>query len=160
MRNKVQTGVVLERIVEGGDTAGLEILVGEMAHLPKARDFVTSIDIMAKVFRLNKALSEDESLMLHAHRLTSMSKRLFKDREKLKPLLDSARNAVAEWTEWAEADDPTEEEIQGYLERVAGTMEMLDAALKLYDAYVLTKLKDDRNVDAGFYDGTRTRKPS
>jgi hypothetical protein len=103
--------------------------------------------MMARAFRLNKALGEDESLMLHAHKLASMSKRLHKDRENLKPLLESARTVLAEWNAWVEADDPTEDEIQEHLERVAGAMATLNEALSAYDSFVLAKLKVDRGME-------------
>jgi hypothetical protein len=146
MRGKVPVGMILQRIAEEGDMSGLGILVGEMAHLPKARDFAASTEMMAKSFKSNRALAEDEFLMLHAHKLASMSKRLYKDRENLKPILESVRAVLAEWSSWAEADDPTEEEIQNHLERVAGAMSALNGAVNDYDAYVLTKLKDDRGI--------------
>jgi hypothetical protein len=139
--------MILQRIAEEGDMSGLSMLVGDMAHLPKARDFAASTEMMARAFRLNKALGEDESLMLHAHKLASMSKRLHKDRESLKPLLESARTVLAEWNAWVEADDPTEDEIQEHLERVAGAMTALNEALSAYDSFVLAKLKVDRGME-------------
>jgi hypothetical protein len=143
MGNKTQIGMILQR-VEEGDISELDVLVGEMVHLPKVRDFVASVEMMARIFRMDGELDENEHLMFHAHRLASMSKRLYKDRETLKPLLEGTRNVIAEWRTWVEADDPTEEEIQIYLKRVAGAMEILKTLLKDYDSYVLTKLKEDR----------------
>jgi hypothetical protein len=139
--------MILQRMTEEGDASGLSVLVGEMAHLPKARDFASSTALMAKAFRLNKSLGDDESLMLCAHKLASMGKRVCKDRETLNPLVESARAALAEWTDWVEDDSPTEDEIQEHLERVAGTMAALDAALSAYDSFVLTKLKEDRGME-------------
>jgi hypothetical protein len=146
MRSKVPIAMILQKIEEG-DTKGVGVLVGEMAHLPRARDFATSTEMMAKAFRSNKALGEDEFLMLHAHKLASMSKRLFKDRENLKPVLECVRAVLAEWSAWVEADDPTEDEIQEHLERVAGTMAALNEALSAYDSFVLAKLKADRGME-------------
>jgi hypothetical protein len=139
--------MILQRITEGGDTNGLRVLVGEMVHLPKARDFASSTALMAKAFRLNKSLGDDESLMLHAHKLASMGKRVCKDRENLNPLLESARAALSEWTAWVEDDNPTEDEIQEHLERVAGTMAGLHDALSAYDSFVLAKLKEEREME-------------
>jgi hypothetical protein len=102
---------------------------------------------MAKVFRTNKALGEDESLMLQAHKLASMGKRLFRDRQNLKPVLEGVRNVLTEWKTWVDDDDPTEEEIQAHLERVAGTMALLDEAMSAYDDFVLTKLKEGRGME-------------
>jgi hypothetical protein len=147
MRNKVPIGMILQRIVEEGDEKGLDVLVGEMVHLPRAREFAAVTDMMAKVFRTNRALGEDESLMLHAHRLASMGKRLFRDRQNLKPVLEGVRNVLAEWKAWVDDDDPTEEEIQAHLERVAGTMALLDEAMSAYDDFVLTKLKEGRGME-------------
>jgi hypothetical protein len=131
-------------IAEDGDTGGL---AGGMAHLPKARDFASVTEMMARVFRSNRALAEDESLMFHAHKLASMSKRLYKDRENLKPVLEGVRAVLAEWSAWAEDDDPTEEEIQEHLERVAGAMAILDESLRDYDSFVLAKLQEDRKME-------------
>ena len=149
MRRKVPVGMILQRITEEGDTSGLNVIVDEMAHLPRARDFASTTEMMAKIFRSNKALAEDESLMLHAHRLASMSKRLFKDRENLKPALEGARAVLAEWSAWVEDEDPTEEEIQEHLERVAGAMAALDESLRDYNSFVLSKLTEDRNMEYG-----------
>jgi hypothetical protein len=143
---RAQMSTILQHIEEG-DASELDVLAGEMAHLPKIRDFVASVELMARAFKPERTLGEDSPLISHAHRLASMSKRLYKDREKLKPPLEGVRNAVAEWKTWVEADDPTEEDIQTYLERVAGAMEILKTALKTYDAYVLQKLKEDRGLD-------------
>jgi hypothetical protein len=139
--------MILQRIVEEGDEKGLDVLVGEMVHLPKGREFAAVTDMMAKVFRSNKALGEDETLMLHAHRLASMGKRLYRDRQNLKPMLESVRGVLAEWKAWVDDDDPTEEEIQTHLERVAGTMAALDEAMSAYDDFVLTQLKEGRGLD-------------
>jgi DNA-binding SARP family transcriptional activator len=139
--------MILKRIVEDGDTSGLSLLADEMAHLPKARDFAASTEMMARAFRVNRELAEDESLMLHAHKLASMSKRMFKDRETLKPVLERVRAALAAWAAWAEADDPTEEEIQEHLERAAEAMADLNAALNAYDSFVLAKLKENRGME-------------
>jgi ABC-type transporter Mla subunit MlaD len=139
--------MILQRIAEEGDMSGLSLLADDMAHLPRAREFVSTTDTMAKVFRSNRALSENDSLMLYAHKLASMSKRLVKDRENLKPLLESARAVLAEWTAWVDADDPTEDEIQKHLEQVAGAMANLHEALSAYDSFVLTKLKEDRGME-------------
>ncbi|MDR2176026.1 MAG: hypothetical protein LBO82_08870 [Synergistaceae bacterium] len=147
MRSKIPVGMILERIVEDGDMSGLNMLVGEMAHLPKAREFASATETMARAFRVNKALAEDESLMLYAHKLASMSKRMFKDREALKPLLESVRAVLAEWGAWAEADDPTEDEIQEHLERVAEAMANLHESLTAYDSFVLKKLKEIRGME-------------
>jgi hypothetical protein len=147
MRSKVPIGMILQHIAEEGDTSGLSVLVGETVHLPKARDFASSTAMMARAFKLNKVLGDDESLMLHAHKLASMGKRVCKDRENLKPLVESARAALAEWTDWVEAEEPTEDEIQEHLERVAGTMASLYEALSAYDSFVLAKLKEDRGMD-------------
>jgi DNA-binding SARP family transcriptional activator len=147
MRHKLPVGMILERILEEGDANGLGVLVGEMVHLPKARDFAASTEMMAKAFRSNKALGDDESLMLHAHKLASMSKRLFKDRENQKPVLERARAVLAEWAAWVEADDPAEDEIQEHLERVAEAMAEMNAALNAYDSFVLAKLKGDRGIE-------------
>jgi hypothetical protein len=46
-----------------------------------------------------------------------------------------------------EADDPTEDEIQEHLERVAGAMTALNEALSAYDSFVLAKLKVDRGME-------------
>jgi hypothetical protein len=139
--------MILQRIAEEGDMSGLSMLVGDMVHLPRAREFASSTEMMARAFKANKSLGEDEALMLHAHKLASMSKRLYKDRETLNPVLESVRAALAEWTAWVEADDPAEEEIQEHLERVAGAMTNLHNALSAYDSFVLTKLKQDRGME-------------
>ena len=146
MRRKAPAGMILQRVTEEGDASGLNTLIDEMAHLPKARDFASATEVMARVFRSNKALAEDESLMLCAHKLASMSKRLCKDRENLKPALESARAVLAEWSAWVEDEDPTEEEIQEHLEHVAGAMSALDEALRDYNSFVLTKLTEDRRM--------------
>ena len=147
MRSSVPVGMVLRRITEEGDMSGLSMLVSEMAHLPKARDFAAATETMARAFRVNKALGEDEFLMLCAHKLASMSKRLYKDRQNLKPVLESVRGVLAMWSAWVEADDPTEDEIQEHLEQLAGAMEDLSAALNTYDAFVLAKLKEERGME-------------
>ena len=147
MRRKVPVGMILQRITEEGDTSGLNVLIDEMSHLPKAREFASATEMMAKAFRSNKALAEDDSLMLYAHKLASMSKRLCKDRENLKPARESARAVLAEWSAWTEDEDPTEGEIQKHLERVAGAMAALDEALRDYNSFVLTKLTEDRNME-------------
>jgi hypothetical protein len=138
--------MILQRIAEEGDTSGLNVLIDEMEHLPKARDFASTTAIMAKIFRSNKALAEDESLMLHAHKLASMSKRLCKDRENLKPALEDARAVLAAWSAWVADEDPGEEEIQEHLERVAAAMAALDESLRDYNSFVLMKLAEDRNM--------------
>jgi hypothetical protein len=46
-----------------------------------------------------------------------------------------------------EASDPTEEEIQEHLERVAEAMANLNAAMNAYDSFVLRKLKEDRGME-------------
>jgi hypothetical protein len=61
--------------------------------------------------------------------------------------LENVRAALAEWTAWAQAEDPTEDEIQEHLERVAGTMAALKEALSAYDSFVLAKLKADRGME-------------
>jgi hypothetical protein len=147
MRRNLPVGMILERIAEEGDMSGLNMLVDEMAHLPRARDFASSTEMMAKAFRVNRALAEDESLMLCAHKLASMSKRMYKDRETLKPVLACVRAVLAEWCAWAGADDPTDDEIQGYLERVAEAMANLHGALSAYDSFVLAKLKESRGME-------------
>jgi hypothetical protein len=146
MRSKLPVAMILQRIEEEGDMSGLSVLADGMAHLPKAREFASSTEMMAKAFRASKELAEDDSLMLHAHKLASMSKRMFKDRETLKPVLECVRAVLAEWGAWAEADDPTEEEIQGHLERVAGAISNLNDALSAYDSFVLKKLKEGRGT--------------
>ncbi|MDR1649171.1 MAG: hypothetical protein LBR71_02830, partial [Synergistaceae bacterium] len=69
------------------------------------------------------------------------------DRETLNPVLESVRAVLAEWTAWVEADEPTEDEIQAHLERVAGAMTNLHNALNAYDSFVLAKLKQDRGME-------------
>ena len=147
MGKRVPVGMILRRIEKEGDMNGLSVIEDEMAHLPRARDFASATEAMARVFRVNRALAEDESLMFQAHKLASMSKRMYKDREALKPVLGSARAALAEWAAWADAEDPTEEEIQGHLERVAGAMGSLHEALAAYDSFVLAKLKESRGME-------------
>jgi hypothetical protein len=139
-------GMMLQRIVEEGDEKGLSVLVGEMVHLPKERDFAAFAEAMAKNIKLNKALQENETLLLSAHKLALMSKRILKDRQSLKPVLEGVRGVLAEWNAWVDDDDPTDAEIQKHLERVAGTMAFLSEALSAYDAFVLTKLKEDRGI--------------
>jgi hypothetical protein len=139
-------GMMLQRIVEEGDEKGLGVLVGEMVHLPKERDFAAFAEAMAKNIKLNKALQENETLILSAHKLAAMSKRIVKDRQNLKPVLEGVRGVLAEWSAWVDDDDPTDAEIQKHLERVAGTMAFLSEALSAYDAFVLTKLKEDRGI--------------
>ena len=149
MGRKASIGMIMQRIAEEGDTSDLGVLIDEMVHLPKARDLAAATGMMAKVFRLNRALGEDESLMLLAHKLASMGKRLFKDRENLKPVLEGARAVLAEWSAWVEDEDPTEEEIERHLERVAGAMAVLDESLRDYNSFVLSKLTEDRNMEYG-----------
>jgi hypothetical protein len=147
MRSKLPVAMILQRIVEEGDMSGLSVLADGMAHLPKAREFASSTEMMARAFRVNRDLAEDESLMFHAHKLASMSKRMFKDRETLKPVLECVRTVLVEWGAWVEADDPTEEEIQEHLECVAGAMSSLNDALSAYDSFVLKKLKESRGME-------------
>jgi hypothetical protein len=128
--------------VEEGDAKAVDVLVGEMAHLPKERDFAASAEAMAKMFRSNKALRENEPLTQGARRLALMGKRLLGDRQNLKPVLEGVREVLAEWNAWAQEDDPTEEEIQRHLEQVAGAMLTLRESLSAYDASVLEKLKE------------------
>jgi ABC-type transporter Mla subunit MlaD len=139
--------MILRRVVEEGDERGLGMLAGEMAHLPKERDFVASTETVAKALKSDKSLRENETLVLGAHKLASMSKRILHDRQSLKPVLENVRDVLAEWNAWVNDDDPTEEEIQAHLERVAGTMAFLSEALSAYDAFVLTKLKEDRGME-------------
>jgi hypothetical protein len=146
MRSKVPIGMILQRIVEEGDEKGLGILVSEMVHLPKERDFAAFAEAMAKTIKQNKALRENETLILGAHKLASMSKRVLRDRQNLKPVLEGVRGVLAEWNAWVNDDDPTEEEIHAHLERVAGTMAFLSETLSAYDGFVLTKLKEDRGM--------------
>jgi alpha-L-arabinofuranosidase len=108
------------------------------------RDFVSSTEMMARAFKRNRGLSEDDSLMLYTYRLASMSKRTIKDREALKSLVHAV---LAEWGAWVQADEPAEDEIQEYLERVAGVMTNLYEAMTVYNSFVLAKLKEDRGIE-------------
>jgi hypothetical protein len=135
--------MLLRRIEEEGDKSGIKILVNEMAHLPRAREFAAVTDQMARTFRSNRALSEDETLMMHAHKLASMGKRLYKDRQNLKLPLEAVRSVIAEWRAWVENDDPTDEEIQNHLERVAGAMSLLDSAMSEYDELALARVREE-----------------
>jgi hypothetical protein len=158
MRSKLPIGMILQRILEDGDERGVGVLVSEMVHLPKEREFAASAEMIAKALRSNKALRENEALVQSARRLASMGKRVLRDRQNLKPVLDGIRNVLAEWSAWAEADDPTEEEIQEHLERVAGALMILDTALNAYDSFVLKKLKEDRGMEGALCQGSSCQK--
>jgi hypothetical protein len=56
MRSKFPVGMILQRIAEEGDMNGLSLLVGDMAHLPRAREFASVTDMMARAFRSNRTL--------------------------------------------------------------------------------------------------------
>ncbi|MDR1977124.1 MAG: hypothetical protein LBQ42_00140 [Synergistaceae bacterium] len=130
--------LMLRRMAEQPD-GGLKIIVEEMAHLPKERDFSATVDAVRRAFR--SAGADERTIAPQTRKLMSMSRRLLKDREDLRPVLSGARGVLSEWDAWLEASDATEEELRDCLERLAGAMSLLRDALAEYDSGVLEELK-------------------
>jgi ribosomal protein L12E/L44/L45/RPP1/RPP2 len=72
------------------------------------------------------------------------SRRLFRDRESLKPVVENVYLILEEWDAWLTASEQgTEEDLQEHLERVAYAMAALKEAAGQYDAGVQARLAEE-----------------
>ena len=124
-------------------TGSLQVIIEEMAHLPKEKDFSLAVNSIQSAFKSGGA---DERLIIpQTRKLMSMSHNLLTDRKVLGPLLQNVRNALWEWDEWlagsANEDGATEEELQECLKRLSNALSHLRESWEEYEGEVLKKLK-------------------
>jgi hypothetical protein len=139
MVNKLPVNLVLSRMATQ-PKGSLQVIIDETAHLPKERDFSSTIDTVKKVFKASDI--GEQVIASQTRKLMTMSRNLLSDREDLRPVLKGARGVLSEWDEWLEVSEgqATEEELQERLESLATAISNLREALEGYEGSVLKKL--------------------
>jgi hypothetical protein len=142
MANKLPINLVLSRM-SAQPKGSLQVIIDETAHLPKERDFSSTIDTVKKAFKASGI--DEQAIASQTRKLTFMSRSLLEDRKDLCPVLREARGVLSEWGEWLEVSDgeATEEELQERLEYLAAAMGRLGEALEGYENAVLKKLRKE-----------------
>jgi hypothetical protein len=137
--NKLPMNLVLSRMTNQ-PKGSLQVIIDETAHLPKERDFASTVDTVRKVF--NAGGVGERVVASQTRKLMSMGRSLFEDRKDLRPVLKEARSVLSEWGEWLEVSDgkATEEALQERLEHLAAAISHLGEALEGYENAVLKKL--------------------
>ena len=118
-----------------GGLKGLRYIINDMKHLPDG----TALNAYSELI---------QNLLPTVGRLASASRRLYRDREGLKPVLENVYRVLEEWDAWLVAGDgdaATEEDLQEHLERVSLAMAALKEAADQYDAGVFARLAEERN---------------
>jgi hypothetical protein len=134
-------GLVLQRLEQQqeedpsqGGKRGLRYIINNMKHLPGEDALTTYVETV-------------QQMLPCVGRLASASQRLYKDRESLKPLLESVYQILEEWDAWlatSEKGTATEEDLQEHLERVAYAMITLKETSSQYDADVLARMTEEQ----------------
>jgi hypothetical protein len=139
MVHKLPVNLVLSRM-SAQPKGSLQVIIDETAHLPKERDFASTIDTVKKVF--NASDIGEQVIESQARKLLFMNRSLWEDRKGLRPVLKEARSVLSEWGGWLEISDgeATEEELQERLEHLAVAISRLGEALEGYESAVLKKL--------------------
>ena len=139
MVNKLPVNLVLRRMATQ-PKGSLQVIIDETAHLPKERDFSSTIDTVKKVFKASDI--GEQVIASQTRKLMTMSRNLLSDREDLRPVLKGAQGVLSEWDEWLEVSEgqATEEELQERLESLATAISNLREALEGYEGGVLKKL--------------------
>jgi hypothetical protein len=140
--NKMPLDLVLRQLEQqqeeyphGGGLKGLRYIINDMKHLPDGKALGTYAELI-------------QNLLPAVGRLASASRRLYRDRESLKPVLENVYRIFEEWDAWLAASDggaATEEDLQEHLERVSHAMAALREAADGYDAGVLARLAEERD---------------
>jgi hypothetical protein len=138
MGNRLPMSLVLSRITDR--PGSLQIIIDETAHLPKEKDFSSTVDIVRRAFRSSGV--GEQVIAPQTRKLMTLSRDLLQDRENLRPVLKNARGVLSEWDEWLEVSESegTEEELQECLETLAEAMSCLRDALEAYESEVLKKV--------------------
>ncbi|MDR2180954.1 MAG: hypothetical protein LBP21_11670 [Synergistaceae bacterium] len=139
MTHKIPVNLVLSRMTNRSK-GSLQVIIDEMAHLAKAREFSSTLDTVIKLFEASDI--GKQVIASQVRKLISMTQNLLEDRKNLRSVLKESRGVLSEWDEWLEVSEggATEEELQERLESLATAMSRLREAQDSYENLVLQKL--------------------
>ncbi|MDR3264714.1 MAG: hypothetical protein LBT15_01760 [Synergistaceae bacterium] len=149
-RTKLPLNMVFQQVMQErekdparGGSKGLQVIIGELKHLPPKKDIIASAEAVKKAYREDIEFGDAE-VLAHAMKLGLTARSMLEDRESLKTVLECVYDVLEKWEAWlkvGEEDEPvTEEVLQEHFETVTAAMASLQEIMDSYNTAIFTKL--------------------